>query len=102
MLFKAQLFIPKNCAGKIFENINNDCVIGYYMGMDDLKKRTDYEFYMPMKLDWLTEPHVGVEWLSLSDFMPCLALEISQSRSPLCWTKTPDGNLEKIVVVFWR
>ena len=102
VLFKAQLFIPVICTGKIFENINNDCVIGYYMGMDDLIKRTDCEFYMPMKLDWLIEPHKGVEWLSIGDFMPCLALEISQSRSPLCWVKTPDGILEKIVVVFWR
>ncbi|MDA7762127.1 DUF1853 family protein [Crocinitomicaceae bacterium] len=100
--FKAQLFVPKNYLSKTFELINNECIIGYYMGMAEFKKRTDCEFHMPIKLDWLIEPHKGVEWLSLDDFIPCIALEISQSRSPLCWVKTADGKLEKIFVVFWR
>ena len=102
VLFKAQLFIPKNCAGMAFEKINNECVIGYYMGMAEFKKRTNCEFYMPNKLDWLIIPHEGVEWLTHIDFMPCLELEISQSRSPLCWVKTPDNQLEKIFIVYWR
>lgn len=102
VLFKAQLFIPKYLEGKVFENINNDCIIGYYIGMAEFQESTDCEFYMPIKLDWLIEPHIEVQWCSHKAFAPYLELEINQSRSPLCWVKKPDGYLEKIFIVFWR
>ena len=102
VLFKAQLFIPKYLDGKVFESINNDCIIGYYIGMAEFNKQNDCEFFMPNKLDWLIEPHIEVQWHTHKAFAPYLELEINQSRSPLCWIKKPDGILEKIFIVFWR
>lgn len=100
--FKAQLFVPKHLLNKSFELINNDCVIGYYIGFSEYKMYMDSEFFMPVKLDWLILPHGEVAWVSHENFTPLLNQEISQSRSPLCWIKAPDGKLEKIFVVFWR
>ena len=102
VLFKAQLYIPLKLKGKVFRAINNNCIVGYYMGMNEFKNNTNCTFYMPVKLDWLIEPHVDVQWLSIAEFTPLLENEMMQFRSPLCWMKKTDGTIEKIFIVFWR
>ena len=102
VLFKAQLYIPQKLKGKVFKAINNNCIVGYYMGMNELKKYTNCTFYMPVKLDWLIEPHVDVQWLSIGEFTPLLENEMMQFRSPLCWMKKPNGTIDKIFIVYWR
>lgn len=102
VLFKAQLYIPLKLKGKVFKAINNNCIVGYFMGMNEFKKNTNCTYYMPIKLDWLIEPHVDVQWLLIEEFTPLLENEITQLRSPLCWMKKPNGRIEKIFIVFWR
>jgi hypothetical protein len=72
------------------------------MGMSEFKKNINCAFYMPIKLDWLIEPHFDVQWLSIEEFTPLLENEMMQLRSPLCWIKKPDGIIDKIFIVFWR
>ena len=102
VLFKAQLYIPLKLKRKVFKAINNNCIVGYYMGMNEFKKNTNCTYYMPIKLDWLIEPHNDVQWLNIQEFTPLLEKEMMQFRSPLCWVKKPNGIMEKIFIVFWR
>ena len=87
VFFKAQLFVPKKLIDNTFKHINNNCIIGYYIGMSEYKSLSNCEFYMPSKLDWLTDPHHNVNWMSKINFTPYIEAEIDQSRSPLCWIR---------------
>ena len=102
VFFKAQLFVPKILIENTFKLINNNCIIGYYIGMSEYKSLNNCEFYMPNKLDWLTDPHQKVNWMSQINFTPYVEAEINQSRSPLCWMKDEKNNLQKIFIVFWK
>ena len=102
VFFKAQLFVPKKLTDNTFKIINNKCIIGYYIGMSEYKSLSDSEFYMPSKLDWLTEPHHNVNWMSKINFTPYLEAEINQCRSPLCWIREKKSILKKIFIVFWK
>ncbi|MDG1841903.1 MAG: DUF1853 domain-containing protein, partial [Crocinitomicaceae bacterium] len=100
--FKAQLFVPKELINNRFKLINNQCIVGYYIGMAEYKSLSNCEFYMPSKLDWLIEPHQKVNWVPQINFTACIQAEIDQSRSPLCWMKDDKNNLQKIFIVFWK
>ena len=102
VLFKAQLFVPKKLIDNTFKHINNNCIIGYYIGMSEYNLLSNYAFYMPNKLDWLIEPHANVKWMSKFNFTPYVEAEINQSRSALCWVKDELNNLQKIFIVFWK
>ena len=102
VFFKAQLFVPKELINNRFKHINNQCIVGYYIGMAEYKSLCNCEFYMPSKLDWLIEPHKKVNWMSQINFTPYIEAEINQSRSPLCWMKDEKNILKKIFIVFWK
>ena len=102
VLFKAQLFVPKDLINYKFKHINEQCIVGSYIGMREYKLLDNCAFYMPSKLDWLIEPHVHVKWISQMKFTQYLEAEINQSRSPLCWMKDEQNNLQKIFIVFWK
>ena len=102
VFFKAQLFVPKKMMDNTFKLINNNCIIGYYIGMSEYKSLSNCEFYMPSKLDWLTDPHHNVKWMSKINFTPYVEAEINQSRSPLCWIRKDQSILKKIFIVFWK
>ena len=85
-----------------FDFVNNHCITGSYIGMTEYHKLYNSGFYMPSKLDWLVDCHSDVKWMIYSDFTPYLEAEINQSRSPLCWMKEANGNIQKLFVVFWK
>ena len=102
VFFKAQLFVPKKLIDNTFKHINNNCIIGYYIGMSEYNLLSNCAFYMPNKLDWLIEPHTDVKWISQMKFTPYVEAEINKSSSPLCWIKDKQNNLQKIFIVFWK
>lgn len=101
VLFKAQLFVPFNMLKNKFYLVNNECVKGYYLKFNEVKRLATTLFYIPSKLDWLVEPIQNVKWLVYSEFIIALEKELKQKRSPLCWIKTPQNDLQKIFVVYW-
>ena len=102
VFFKAQLYTPIHLTNHTFKSINNNCIMGYYIGMTEYRSMQDCYFYMPKKLDWLIVPHLNVEWKDHAVFTEHVEKEINEKRSPLCWVKTPYGILQKIFVVFWE
>ncbi|TYP98901.1 hypothetical protein C7447_102219 [Tenacibaculum adriaticum] len=99
--FKAQLFVPLKDFGKEFDLINNDCIKGFYITVKELNQFSDCKFYIPTKHNWLVEPHVSIDWLSLENFTSKLTPFIENESSPLCWLKKPNGELIKFFVVWW-
>ncbi|WP_109831807.1 DUF1853 family protein [Reichenbachiella versicolor] len=99
--FKAQLFVPYHWSKTDLPLINNECIIGYYLRPDDLTNFSDFEFYIPNKLDWLIEPHLDVKWMSIDDLKKHLYTLHSNQVSPMCWVKTTDAQLQKLFIVWW-
>lgn len=99
--FKAQLFVPFSLKKKSFSEINNDCVIGFYIPEKELNQFKDYTFHIPSKLNWIIEPHIGVQWQSFSEFTTLLKSSLNNEKSPLCWLKDTNDKLEKFFVVWW-
>jgi len=99
--FKAQLFVPYAMLGIPLRIINNQCIQGYYLHFNDLTQLSNSELYIPSKLNWLTEVHDDVTWMTYNESITLIQKSINQQRAPLCWLKKPDGNLEKFFVVWW-
>ncbi|MBL4862608.1 MAG: DUF1853 family protein [Crocinitomicaceae bacterium] len=98
--FKAQLFVPLSL-NKSFEHVNNTCVIGIYIHLHELKGFSNYSFHMPTKMNWLSEVHNQVDWLSYDQFIERIKLLIKKRLSPMCWIKDPNGALKKCFIVWW-
>lgn len=99
--FKAQLFVPYTMLGHSLRLINNKCIKGYYLHFKELNSLNEYQFHIPIKLDWLTEPNHDVEWLVFDTATTIIQTSITQERAPLCWIKSKNGDLQKIFVVWW-
>lgn len=100
--FKAQLFVPLSSLESMPKSVNKDCITGFYIRPKDLALFTNHTYYIPTKLDWLVEPHLDVEWIPAQTFQGLVSDQLATQRSPLCWMKSPDGNLQKFFVVWWE
>lgn len=101
VLFKAQLFVPFDISVASFPLINNDCIHGIYIRLQDLIHFQDHHFFIPSKLDWLVEPHLDVLWISVVDFKITISELLHKNKSPLCWMKSEDEVMRKLFVVWW-
>lgn len=99
--FKAQLFVPIHLENKPLRTINNACIEGYYLAYKDLHILKGHQFYIPEKLDWLLKPHISVNWLQFETAQQVILPFITQHKSPLCWSLSPKGTLQKLFVVWW-
>ncbi len=99
--FKAQLFVPYQMLGMSLRLINNQCIQGYYLHFNDLEQLNNYQFYIPIKLDWLTDVHNDVNWLDYNEGIKTIEESIIQERAPLCWIKSKNNTLQKVFVVWW-
>ena len=102
VFFKAQLFVPYSNQNIAFDQLNSDCVSGFYLYQHELLQFTDCKFYIPSKINWLLDPHKNVDWLSFDAFKEQTELLLLSKKSPLCWIKQPNGELSKFFLVFWQ
>ena len=100
--FKAQLFVPKQMNNYKFDYINNLCIKGYYLSLNEVQELPSSTlFYIPKKLDWIIDPHSLVKWMTHKQFLETISSYLTMNISPLCWIKK--GNqLSKIFIVYWR
>lgn len=99
--FKAQLFVPYQMLGMSLRLINNQSIQGYYLHFNNLEQLNNHQFYIPIKLDWLTKVHDDVTWLDYNEGTKIIKESIIQERAPLCWVKSENNTLQKIFVVWW-
>ena len=102
LYFKAQLFVPLNTQQVHFPFVNEQCIAGFYLRPDDLTFFQDHLFYIPSKLDWLIEPELNVLWLSFQSFEEAFRKLHVAHKSPLCWMKSSEGQLQKFFIVWWE
>ena len=98
--FKAQLFIPYQEQINL-EFLNDDCICGFYLRLWELDLFKDCKFYLPKKLDWLIDPHVQVDWMNLENTKKRIKEFHARQSAPLCWVKYPNGNFDKLFVVWF-
>ncbi len=100
VLFKAQLFKPYQ-KEITFNQLNSDCLAGFYIKHQELEYFTKCKFFIPKKVDWLIEPYTQIDWSSFDDFSKAISEYMNTQRAPLCWIKHPNGTLQKFFVVWW-
>lgn len=99
--FKAQLFVPYQQEID-FEALNPECVCGFYIHSWELDLFKNCKFYIPKKLDWLIQPHAQVDWMTLNKTKERIKEFHQRKSAPLCWVKYPNGEIDKIFVVWWQ
>lgn len=102
VFFKAQLFVPLANQNVVFNQLNSDCVTGFYINHKELKLFSDCKFFIPKKIDWLLEPNSNVDWLSYSYFENQVFEILHQKTAPLCWMKKQNGEISKFFIVWWE
>ncbi|TXD52589.1 MULTISPECIES: DUF1853 family protein [unclassified Polaribacter] len=100
--FKAQLFVPFANSTLQLTSLNNECISGFYVNQKELKQFYDSKFYIPIKKDWLVQPHQNVDWLNFQQFKNDKKEYLERNFSPLCWLKKPNGEIEKFFLVWWN
>ncbi|WP_165780093.1 DUF1853 family protein [Hanstruepera neustonica] len=102
VLFLAQLFVPRATATAVpFEQLNAKAVMGTYVRLPDLETYTTCSLYIPNKLDWLVLAHNTVSWQPYTLIKSQLEALLQTKRAPLIWMRHPDGQLERLFVVWW-
>ena len=99
--FKAQLFVPYADKEIQLQELNQNCVVGFYLNRHELHQFSDYKFYIPQKKDWLVIPHENVNWQPYSHFTEKSNEYLERQFSPLCWLKKQNGEIEKFFLVWW-
>ncbi|WBU89030.1 DUF1853 family protein [Cellulophaga omnivescoria] len=100
VFFKAQLFTPYKRSVK-FKDLNKECIKGFYVKHTDLLQFKDCKFYIASKTNWLQDVQTQVNWLKYNEFIFEINTLITAKKSPLCWIKFPNGELQKFFVVWW-
>jgi len=99
--FKAQLFIPLQLKQTSFELINNECIIGFYIRINELNQFSTCKFYIPTKTNWLQAIQIQTKWISFDLFSENISKILDNKTSPLCWLKCPNGTTKKFFIVWW-
>ena len=100
--FKAQLFVPFKERNHAFNLINQECIIGFYINLTELKEFTTCKFYIPEKKNWLVITHTNVSWLTFDVFLTKVADYMEREFSPLCWIKNQNGEIDKAFLIWWK
>jgi len=99
--FKAQLFIPYRNQNLNLEQLNQDCITGFYINQNELEQFKTSKFYIPNKKDWLVLPYSQVSWIPFVDFKIQATQFIKEHYSPMIWIKLKNGELKKCFLVWW-
>jgi len=101
--FKAQIFAPYRNTTMDIGPLNNNCVEGYWLTLDDFgsDEFTMAQYYLPNKSEWVVHPHNQVDWENSSSAREKIEKNHQHNRAPMLWKKSSDGIIEKLFVVGW-
>lgn len=100
--FKAQLFVPLAELNNTFPLINNDCINGFYIFLNELEMFSNCKFHIPTKVDWLKDVQTSCDWLNHATFKERISTFLNEKSAPLCWIKYPNGKTQKFFIVWWN
>jgi hypothetical protein len=101
--FKSQLFIPFTGPNLDLAPFNSNCISGRWIPFQEFRSRYffGHRYYLPSKLEWLLDPHNGVDWVSHNDILDMISSGLENKNSPLIWMKLSDISMEKLFIVWW-
>ena len=99
--FKAQLFVPFSNQHVKLLVLNQDCVAGFYINLQELQQFSTSKFFIPSKKDWLIIPYSNVNWRNFNEFTTEIEPILERQFSPMSWLKKANGEIFKIFVVWW-
>ncbi|WP_035336677.1 DUF1853 family protein [Dokdonia sp. PRO95] len=101
--FLAQLFKPYAQQSPSIEPLNKDCIVGYWIRLDDFNKShfKELSFYITLKSEWLHEPHLERPFEKHEIALDQINEKHRDRRAPMIWVRKTDGILEKCFVVWW-
>ncbi len=85
--FYAHIFVPFNDRTFNIENLNEDCIAGYWVSRDQFLSDAfkSYVYYQPNKSEWLHIPHHERPWKSYHEIMDEVSSTLDEKRSVLLW-----------------
>ncbi|MEX2350020.1 MAG: DUF1853 family protein [Flavobacteriaceae bacterium] len=102
--FLGKLFVPVNLYGTRFPEINNRCIVGYWLTLEAFKERNEQKdvYYLPKKENWLTRPENNNVWVSFEEALVPVEKSLQNKKSLMCWKKTAGGKPEQFFIVWWK
>lgn len=99
--FKGQLFTPYGTKTTSIHSLNNDCIYGYWLNLNDFNSAefTVYQFYIPTKSEWVISPHELVQWTPHSEILKEITDCILKEKVPMVWMKKSETEFEKFFVL---
>lgn len=101
--FKAQLFIPFHNKEQAKKPFKKKSIYGFWIRKIDFKASYFYTYlyYLPIKKEWLIEPHIHVPWKTHIEISLEIDAQHNNSKSPMVWLKNAFNVMEKAFVVWW-
>lgn len=101
--FKGQLFIPYQADKTTIKPLNTDCIVGSWLRFDafDTIKFKSFEYYIPVKSEWVIAPHENVHWSSHFDVLAEIKLRMLKENAPMIWMRRSETEFEKFFIVWW-
>ncbi|CAN5235334.1 hypothetical protein BH23BAC2_BH23BAC2_23610 [soil metagenome] len=104
--FKATLFAPKDLLHSKFPIINNECIKGYWINVEEFLNPyyENASFFSPLKKDWPVNPQFNDDWIGFTSIKELIITMHSNKKSPLIWMRRDDlGKVEyeRFFVVWW-
>ena len=103
VLFMGQLFIPYNTTAPSIEPLNTDCIVGFWIRMQDFASDEfqTYQYYITYKKEWIHTPHQDVQWISYDKALLDVKEKHLLKRAPMVWIKKPDDTIDTCFIVWW-
>lgn len=98
---KAQLFLPYRHVVDVAP-LNEACVAGYYLSWKQFEALHSHSFYLPSKFEWMAHPYTKLRWESHETVTETIKQQLDDQYSPMIWSKSPEGELQKLFVVWWN
>lgn len=101
--FKANLFVPLKMLNKVFPEVNNDCIQGFWIRDNEFLEKDygEYLFHSPKKSNWSIKPDYWEDWCNFKKIKEQLLPLIQARRSPLVWMKRSETEFLRFFVVWW-
>lgn len=103
LCFKANLFVPPDMLNQKFSGINNDCIQGFWIRIQDFQEKAygAYYYHTPKKQFWTMDPQYCEDWYDFAEIEEQLCPLLQAKRSPLLWMKTADKEYQRFFIVWW-
>ncbi|MBW2961574.1 DUF1853 family protein [Mesonia aestuariivivens] len=101
--FLANLFVPKSLLNHQFKQINNSCILGYWLHENEFSQEEygSFEFYSPKKPDWPVEPQHHQNWKSYAEILHEVKYLLQHQKAALMWMKKDEQTYERFFIVWW-